>query len=171
MICMKKFKKVIAMCLTAVMALSVMSVGAFAAEEPTLDTAAIEIMEQIPVISENGIMPLGYPVPTRSPFYGPNSGYGTFVIPAGEPNFKVWVNNLSEDLGSPSTYTIDIIQASTGLSLPSFTVAAGGDTTATSRVYNGYGPGEYIICITNADGFQSVKGEITVRSSYNPIAN
>lgn len=33
---MKKFKKIIAMCLTAVMSLSVMSIGAFAAEEPSI---------------------------------------------------------------------------------------------------------------------------------------
>lgn len=168
---MKKFKKVIAMCLTAVMALSVMSIGAFAAEEPTLDTAAIEIMEQIPVISENGIMPLGYPVPTRTSFFWENTEMRAFTIPASEPNFKVWVNNLSDELGSPSTYTVEVFQASTGLRLPSFTVAPSGDATATSKVYNGYGAGNYVICITNADGYPSVKGEITIRSSYSPIAN
>ena len=42
MIGMKKFKKVIAMCLTAAMALSMMSIGAFAAEiEPNTTTAIV----------------------------------------------------------------------------------------------------------------------------------
>ncbi len=184
---MKKFKKIISIGLAAMMVLSVMSVGVSAAEfidadgiahettpvcemENFADMIDIAGVELLPVISENAITPLGYPVPTRTAYFWANTEWRSFVIPSSEPNFKVWVNNLSADLGAPSTYTVEIFNAN-GLALPSFTVDAGGDATAQSRVYNGYGAGTYYVCITNADGHESVKGEITIRSSYSAINN
>lgn len=51
MIGMKKFKKVIAMCLTAAMALSMMSIGAFAAEEEMITEKVNTYVE-----NENGVL-------------------------------------------------------------------------------------------------------------------
>ena len=45
--CMKKFKKVVAMCLTAVMALSMMSVGAFASGDVTKAAETMAVMQGI----------------------------------------------------------------------------------------------------------------------------
>lgn len=44
---MKKFKKVVAMCLTAVMALSMMSVGAFASGDVTKAAETMAVMQGI----------------------------------------------------------------------------------------------------------------------------
>ena len=152
---MKKFKKVIAMCLTVVMALSVMSIGAFAESdrfqvEPGQYTGITTIEPQSFGLAR-------YYHAYRQEFYERNAT--TFEFTTSNPNFKIWVENHSTDVGPGVTYNIRVTKVGYN-SLPVFTVAA---NSSNAKAFNGFGAGTYQVQIENSGGYD-IKGLITVRS-------
>lgn len=138
---MKKFKKVVAMCLTAVMAISVMSIGAMAA---TGDNSGIV-------------------EPLSKSSYTLNDSDGTqkFIhqVTAAEPYLKVWCENTSS-----SVYTIQVINPS-GSRIALDTVDAyGGQATI-------FGPGAltagyYTVIVSSKDGY-ALSGSLAIRTASN----
>ena len=161
---MKKFKKIIAMCCAAIMALSMMSIGVFAEEDVTV----IEPYS----IGETGIMPASY-VYNNTALSGTGSKTYSFTINSTEPYFKVWVGNKSAATNNPVEYKV-VVQKRNGASYSTIDTFYAGPgymyngnffDFSNSQVYNdqeAYGAGSYRVIVSNTEG-ETLTGNISVR--------
>lgn len=161
---MKKFKKIIAMGLAAMMALSVMCIGVFAEED-------ITVIEPYS-IGDSGVMPASY-VYQNTELSGVGSKTYSFTINSTEPYFKVWVGNESAATDNPVQYKV-VVQKKSGSSYATIDTFYAGPgymyngnffEFSNSQVFNDqelYGPGSYRVIVSNTEG-EELTGNISVR--------
>lgn len=161
---MKKFKKIIAMGCAAIMAISAMSVCAFAEE----DVTTIEPF----TIGTSEVMPASY-VYNNTSLSEIGSKTYSFTINSTEPYFKVWVGNKSAATNNPVEYKI-VVQNQNGSSYSTIDTFYAGPgymyngnffDFSNSQVYNdqnAYGAGSYRVIVSNTEG-ETLTGNISVR--------
>ncbi len=159
---MKKFKKIIAMSLAVMAAISAMSIPALANDATIIDTQTI-------VDDNAGIEPLAsYPYDNQ-PLSGKGSFTRSFTVYEDEPNFKIWLINNSYKTGTIENYTVTLKK--NGNVIDSFQISDGyewngnGYENDGGKAYNAdvsaYGVGSYTVTISNNGG--TLNGYLTVR--------
>lgn len=160
---MKKFKKIIAMGLAAMMAISVMSIGAFASGITTNDNIS-------PITDGDSVIePLATYPWQNEPLSGKGSFTRTFTVYEDEPNFKIWLINNSYQTGTIENYTVTLKK--NGVTIDSFQISGGYEWSGNGyendggKAYNAdvsaYGVGNYTVTVSNNGN--TLKGYLTVR--------
>lgn len=158
---MKKFRKIAMMSLAAIMAVSAMSVSAFAEGE--------YVNNDIIINNETGIQPLSFDYPIRTQPFSGNPINARFIMNDTEPYGKVWIENAGT-----TRITVTVTKSSkngtrvtnTGTGTKSLTIDPGEQDRFWFKAtgFDSNGEGVYYVNIGTSDGTTS-KVNMGVRSA------